>query len=83
MHMHTCTTLSLALQVWDIRSREPLATYKGHAGAVLKAKFSPDGKLIASGDELGVLRVRLREKKKKKNKKRERDIERERESESV
>ena len=58
-HSLTAHTSLHSRQVWDIRSREPLATYKGHAGAVLKAKFSPDGKLIASGDELGVLRVRV------------------------
>jgi WD40 repeat protein len=45
------------VKVWDIRSREPLATYKGHSRGVTKTRFSPDGKLIASGDESGVLKV--------------------------
>jgi WD40 repeat protein len=44
-------------QVWDVRSREPLATYKGHTAPVGRVRFSPDGKLIASGDQHGVLKV--------------------------
>ena len=47
------------VQVWDIRSRDPLATYKGHGAGVTKTRFSPDGKMIASGDENGVLKVRV------------------------
>ena len=49
----------MCVQVWDIRSRDPLATYKGHGAGVTKTCFSPDGKMIASGDEHGVLKVRV------------------------
>ncbi len=44
-------------QVWDIRAKDCLTTYKGHKGGVTKARFSPDGKMIASGDETGMVKV--------------------------
>jgi WD40 repeat protein len=40
-------------QVWDLRSRRPVATLTG----VSTAAFSPDGKTLATGDRAGTIRL--------------------------
>jgi hypothetical protein len=43
--------------IWDVRTRELLATLEGHEGAIAQAAFSPDGKQIVTGgqDHQGLL----------------------------
>ena len=50
-------TLPLAMQVWDIRRRACIHTYKGHTKGVTHIRFSPDGRLMASGSQDGDVRV--------------------------
>jgi WD40 repeat protein len=40
-----------------IRSPQPTAVLKGHPGDVEALQFSPDGKLVASGDKTGVVKL--------------------------
>ena len=47
----------LAMQVWDIRRRACIHTYKGHTKGVTHIRFSPDGRLMASGSQDGDVRV--------------------------
>ncbi|MDE2742100.1 MAG: hypothetical protein OXI58_10955, partial [Gemmatimonadota bacterium] len=35
--------------LWDVESRKPLTTLKGHTGNVYSVAFSPDGATLASG----------------------------------
>ncbi len=41
------------IKLWDVRTGENLATFKGHVGCVFTVQFSPDGKWLASGGEDG------------------------------
>ena len=45
------------MQVWDIRRRACIHTYKGHTKGVTHIRFSPDGRLMASGSQDGDVRV--------------------------
>lgn len=45
------------MQVWDIRRRACIHTYKGHTKGVTHIRFSPDGRLMASGSQGGDVRV--------------------------
>jgi WD40 repeat protein len=36
------------IRLWDISSRQPLATLKGQESSVLSVAFSPEGKTLAS-----------------------------------
>ena len=45
------------IKVWDIRRKNCMGTYRGHANAVNNVLFSPDGSLAASGDEDGTVKV--------------------------
>lgn len=45
------------LQLWDIRKKGCIATYKGHTQAVNSLKFSPDGLWIASAGQDGLVKV--------------------------
>jgi WD40 repeat protein len=43
---------SSALRLWDVATGETTATLRGHAGAVLTAVWSPDGRVLATaGDD--------------------------------
>lgn len=44
-------------KLWDLRSRMPLLTLRGHVGAVRRVIFSPDGGWIFTIDSSGTLRV--------------------------
>lgn len=44
-------------QLWDIRCKGCIFTYKGHKQTVNSLKFSPDGQWIASGGEEGLVKV--------------------------
>ena len=37
------------VRLWDVASRQPLATLTGHGSWVFSVAFSPDGKILASG----------------------------------
>ena len=43
-------SLDETVQVWNIKKRSKLATFKGHKAAVKAVAFSPDTKTVASGD---------------------------------
>ena len=43
-------SLDKTVQVWNIKKRSKLATFKGHKAAVMAVAFSPDTKTLASGD---------------------------------
>jgi WD40 repeat protein len=47
----------LLFQLWDIRRKGCIFTYKGHALTVNSLKFSPDGQWIASAGEEGLVKV--------------------------
>ncbi len=43
-------SLDKTVQMWNIKKRSKLATFKGHKAAVKAVAFSPDAKTLASGD---------------------------------
>jgi WD40 repeat protein/beta-lactamase regulating signal transducer with metallopeptidase domain len=43
------------VRLFDAGSDRPIATFRGHAGAVMAAAYSPDSSLIASGGRDGVV----------------------------
>lgn len=45
--------------MWDLRSKACVQTYKNHERGVRHAKFSPDGKWIASGCDKGEVKARV------------------------
>lgn len=45
------------LKVWMMGSDQPIHVLHGHQGAVLTARYSPDGRHIASGSEDGHIRL--------------------------
>lgn len=47
------------LQLWDLRRKGCIYTYRGHSKSINSIRFSPDGQWIASGGEDGVVRVSL------------------------
>jgi katanin p80 WD40 repeat-containing subunit B1 len=48
---------ALSFQLWDIRRKGCIFTYKGHKLTVNSLKFSPDGQWIASAGEEGLVKV--------------------------
>ena len=47
------------IQVWDLRGRDAICSFKGHKAGVTHVKFSPDGKWVASASEDGHVKVRI------------------------
>jgi WD40 repeat protein len=45
------------LWLWDLRTGERAAVLRGHAAYVDAGVFSPDGRVLATVDELGVVRL--------------------------
>ena len=43
------------VQIWDIATRKPIATFKGHKRGIRSLAFSPDSRLLASGGSDGVI----------------------------
>jgi len=52
------TECALWFQLWDIRRKGCIFTYKGHKLTVNSLKFSPDGQWIASAGEEGLVKVK-------------------------
>ena len=42
------------VQIWDIATRKPIATFMGHTRSIRSLAFSPDSRLLASGGADGV-----------------------------
>ena len=45
------------VQIWDIATRQPIATFIGHKRGIRSLAFSPDSRLLASGGSDGVIYV--------------------------
>lgn len=45
------------VKIWDLRCGEAQATYKGHKSEINTISFTPDRKMVASGDESGYIRI--------------------------
>lgn len=43
------------VQIWDIGTRKPIATFMGHKRGIQSLAFSPDSRLLASGGSDGVI----------------------------
>lgn len=43
------------VQIWDIATRKPIATFTGHKRGIQSLAFSPDSRLLASGGSDGVI----------------------------
>lgn len=46
-----------SVRMWDTATGTQLSTLKGHTSYVLRVVFSPNGKVLASGDESGTVRL--------------------------
>ena len=51
------------LQLWDVRRKGCLYTYKGHTEVINGIQFSPDGKWLVSASSDNAVRVSKREEK--------------------
>jgi len=45
------------MTLWDVENRRSVGEWHGHRAVVEHLAFSPDGRLLASGDEVGVIKV--------------------------
>jgi WD40 repeat protein len=45
------------IQIWDLGSKKIDVTLRGHGGRVKAMALSPNGKLLASGDEMGIVKL--------------------------
>ena len=45
------------LNIWDIRKKGCIQTYKGHSQGISTIKFSPDGRWVVSGGFDNVVKV--------------------------
>ena len=45
------------MKLWDMETRETLATLEGHADVVYSVAFAPDGKTLASGSGDGTVKL--------------------------
>jgi WD40 repeat protein len=43
--------------LWEVRSGQPLAVFKGHANALIAVVFAPDGRQLATWDLNGVIKL--------------------------
>jgi WD40 repeat protein len=50
-------SLDTNLKVWDLRRKECIQTYKGHAKGITHVSVSPDGRWVVSGCEAGEVKV--------------------------
>jgi eukaryotic-like serine/threonine-protein kinase len=48
---------SLSVKLLDADSGQQLATFEGHSYGVISATFSPDGKILATGDAQGIVKL--------------------------
>ena len=48
---------TVMLQLWDIRRKGCIFTYKGHSSTVNSLRFSPDGQWVASAGDDGFVKV--------------------------
>lgn len=54
-----CNVHVFLLQLWDVRRKGCIFTYKGHSDVVHSIQFSPDGKWIVSTSEDGSAKVHI------------------------
>ena len=54
-----CNVHVFLLQLWDVRRKGCIFTYKGHSDVVHSIQFSPDGKWIVSTSEDGSAKVHV------------------------
>ena len=45
------------IEIWDIQSDQLKARFEGHGGRTHSVAFSPDGKMLASADYTGIIRI--------------------------
>ncbi len=46
-----------AIYLWRVADQQPVLALQGHRRVINSVAFSPDGRLLASGDERGAIRL--------------------------